>query len=68
MTLGRGRDLVPEFIRSLLTLVVYNVVLSLPLGGVGKDFPFSEDEDRVYSSELPSTLRESLFEMREHLR
>ena len=44
LALGRGRILIPGFIRSSPTLAVYNVAHYLPLGGAGKGFPFTEDE------------------------
>ena len=41
LALGRG-EIIPGFIRSRLTLAVYDVAHSLPLGGVGRGFPFTE--------------------------
>jgi hypothetical protein len=43
MALGRGRIHIPGFIQFPPTLAVYDVH-SLPLGGVGRDFPFFENE------------------------
>ena len=45
LALGRGRILIPGFIRSPM-LAVYSVShsLSLPLTGVDRDFPFTEDD------------------------
>ena len=39
LVLGRGRFLIPGFIRSHSTLAVYDVAHSLPLGGVDGVFP-----------------------------
>ena len=58
LALGRGRILIPGFIRLPLTLAVYDVVHSLPLGGVDRDFPFSEDETRRRFSYFSGTSRE----------
>ena len=41
LALGRGRILIPGFIP---TLAVYDDAHSLPLGGAGRGFPFTEDE------------------------
>ena len=54
--LGRGRILIPGFIRSLPTLAVYDVSHSLPLGGVGNGFPFTGDEIRRRFSYLSCTI------------
>ena len=56
MALGRGRILVPGFTRSPPTLAVYDVAHSLPLGGVGRDFPFIEDETQGHFSYLSDIL------------
>ena len=58
LVLGRGRILIPGFIRSPPTLAVYDVANSLPRGGVGRDFPFTEDETRRHFSYLSGTFRE----------
>ena len=42
----------PGFIRSPRTLAIYDVAHSLPRGGVGRGFPFTEDETRRYFSYL----------------
>ena len=39
LALGRGRILIPGFIRSPPTLAVYDVAHSLPLGGAGRGSP-----------------------------
>jgi hypothetical protein len=46
----RTRIFIPGFIRSPATLAVYDVELFLPLGGVDRDFPFTEDEIRTHFS------------------
>ena len=51
---GRGRILIPGFVRSPPTLAVYD----LPQGGVGRGFPFTEDETRRHFSYLSGTFRE----------
>ena len=43
-SLGRGRILIPGFIRSPPTLIVWDVAHSFPLGGADRDFPFIEVE------------------------
>jgi hypothetical protein len=42
--LGRGKILILGFIRTPTTLAVYGVAHSLPLKGVDRDFPFTEDK------------------------
>ena len=42
-------------------LTVYDIAHSLPLGGAGRDFPFTEDEIRRYFSYLSCTFREYSF-------
>ena len=37
---------------------VYDVAHSLPLGGAGRDFPFTEDETRRHFSYFSGTFRE----------
>ena len=59
MTLGRGIILISEFISSPPTLAVYDVAHSLPLGGVGRDFPFTEDESQSYFSNVSDTSGEN---------
>jgi hypothetical protein len=59
LTLGRERILIPGFIRSPPTLAVYDVARSLPRGGVGRGFPFTEDEAGRHFSYLSGTFRES---------
>ena len=44
LALSRGTILIPGYIRPPPTLAVYDVAQSLPLGGAGRDFPFTEDE------------------------
>ena len=56
--LGRGRNLIPGFTRFFLALSVYDVAPSLPLGGVFRDFPFTEDETQRYFSYLRGSFRE----------
>ena len=46
LALGRGRMFMPGFVRSPPTLAVYNVAHSLPRGGVGRGFPFTEYKTR----------------------
>jgi hypothetical protein len=52
LALGIRGILIPGFVRSLPTLAVHNVADSLPLGGVGRGFPFTEDETQRYFSYL----------------
>ena len=56
LALDRGR--IPEFVRSPPTIAVYDVAHSLPLGGIGRGLPFTEDETRRHFSFLSSTFRE----------
>ena len=58
LALVRGRILISGFARSPLTLAVYDVVHSLPIGGVGRGFPFAEDEIRRHFSYVSCTIRE----------
>ena len=46
LALGRWRILIPGFIHLPPLLAVYNIFHSLPLGGTGRGFPFTEDETR----------------------
>ena len=48
------------FITSPPMLAVYDVVHSLPEGGAGRGFPFTEDETRRHFSYLSGTFREYL--------
>ena len=57
--LGRGRIFIAGFVRSPRTLAVYGVAHSLPRGGVGRSFPFTEGETRRHFSYLSGTSRES---------
>ena len=66
LTLDTGRILIPKFIRSCPMLAVYDLAHSLPLGGVGRDFPFIEDETRRQFSYFSFTFRES-FRTSEYL-
>jgi hypothetical protein len=61
LALCRGRILIPGFIRSPPTLAVYAVADSLPLGGAGRGFPFTEDETRRSFSYLSGTSRELII-------
>ena len=58
LTLGRGRILIPGFIRSPPTLAVYDVAHSLPQGGVGWGFPFTKDGTQRHFLYLSDTFRE----------
>ena len=58
LVLGRGRILIQGFILSPTTLAVYDVAHSLLLGGVGRGFPFTEDETRRHFSYLSGTFRD----------
>ena len=58
LALDRGRILIPGFIRSPPTLAVYDVAYSPLLGGIGRDFPFTEKETRRHFSYLSGTFRE----------
>ena len=58
LALGRGRILIPGFIRSPPTLAVCEVAHSLPLGGADRVFAFTEDETRRHFSYLSGTFRE----------
>ena len=50
LALGREWILIPGFIRSSHMLAIYSVAHSLPLGGVDRDYPFTEDETwRLFS-------------------
>ena len=55
MVLGRERILIPELIRSLPTLAVYDVARSHSLGGLDWDFPLTEDETRKQFSYFSGT-------------
>ena len=55
LVLGRGKILIPEFVQSPPTLAVYDTGHSLPQGGVGRGFPFTEDETRRHFSYLSGT-------------
>jgi hypothetical protein len=46
LALGRGRILISGFFRSAPSLANYDVVHSLLLAGVDRDFPFTEDETK----------------------
>ena len=61
MELGRGRILIPGFIRSPPTLAVYAVARSLPLGGVGRGFPFNEDDTLRHFSYLSGTFIKNIY-------
>ena len=58
LSLGRGRILIPEFIRSAPTLAVCDIAHLLPLGDVDRNFPFTEDETGRYFSHLSGTFGE----------
>ena len=58
---GRGRILVLEFMRSPATLAIYGIAHSIPLGGVDRDFPFTEDETQRNFLYLSCTFRELIF-------
>ena len=58
LALGGGRILIPVFIRAPPTLAVYDVAHCLPLGGVGRDFPFPEDETRRHFLYLSASFKE----------
>ena len=60
MALGRERILIPRFFRFPPTLAVYDVAHSLPQGGVGGGFPFTEDETERHSSTSPDLLTSSI--------
>ena len=55
LALVRRRICIPGFIRSPSKLAVYDVSHSFPLGGLGKDFAFTEDETRRHFSYLSGT-------------
>ena len=65
MALGRGRILIPKFIRPPRTFTVYDVAHSLLLGGVGRGFHFTEDETEGISHTslvlLESICRENIM-------
>ena len=44
------RILIPGFIRSTPTLAVYDVPPTLPLGSIGRGYPFAENETRRHFS------------------
>ena len=48
----------PGLIRFPPIFVLYDVAHSLPLGGVSRNFPFTEDETRRHCSYLSGTFRE----------
>ena len=54
--LVEGEIIIPEFIRSLRTLTVYGIAPSLPLGGVGRDLPFIENDTFVTAGMLFTSL------------
>ena len=64
LALGRGSILIPGFVRSPPTLAVYYVFHSLPRGGVGRVFLFTEDETRRHFSYLSGTFRETSLSQR----
>jgi hypothetical protein len=55
LAFGKGRILIPGFVRSPPSLAVYDVAHSLSRGGVGRGFPFTEDEIQRHFSYLSST-------------
>ena len=57
MAVGRGRNLIIQFPP---TLTIYSLVHSLPLGRVGRGFPFSEAETQRHFSYLSGTIREPI--------
>ena len=59
MALDKGIIPIPGFIRPLPTLAVYDVAHSLPLAGVDRDFPFTEDETRKHFSYFSGIFREN---------
>ena len=58
LALGRGRILIPGFIWPPPMLAANDVAHCLPLGGVGRGFPFTEEETRRYFSYLSGTFKE----------
>ena len=60
LALGRGRIRIPGFVRSPPTLAVYDVAHSLPRGGVGRGFTFTEVETRSIS-QTSLILLESIY-------
>ena len=65
LALGRGRILIPGFIRFPPMLFICYVAHSLPLGSVGRDFTFTEDETEGISHTslvlLESICRENIM-------
>ena len=59
LTVGSGKILIPRFIRSPPTLAFYDVAHSVPLGGVGRDFPFTKNETQRHLSYLSGSFREN---------
>ena len=55
LAFGRARILILGFIPFPRTLTIYDIVHFLMLGGVDRDFPFTEDEPQKHSSYLSST-------------
>ena len=53
--LGRETILIPGFVRSTPMLAIYDVAHSLPLRGVYRDFPITEDETKRHVSHLSGT-------------
>ena len=58
LALGRGRILIPGFICPPPKFAANDVAHCLPLGGVGRGFPFTEEEARSHFSYFSGTFRE----------
>jgi hypothetical protein len=57
LALGRWEILILGFIWFPPMLAIYDIAHSLPLGGVGRFFPFTEDETQRHFSYLSGTFR-----------
>ena len=64
MALGIGRILIQGLFQLPPKLAAYDIAHSLPLGNIGRDFPFTEDGTRRHISYLSGTFRESCFTRR----
>ena len=64
LALDRRKIFIPGFIRSPPTLAVCSIAHSLPPEGVGRDYPFTEDEIRKHFSYLSIVFRDLLLILR----
>ena len=62
MELDTGRIFIPGCIRFPLTLAMYWIAHSLPLGSVVRDFLFAEDETKRHFLYLSGSFRKHIYE------